>query len=512
MSAEAVRSSVPRAHHLLRVILNLLLLGFVLNLTLQPLVEPDLGWHLRAGLDLVAHGWVLPDTDPYSHTMPDWRWVEHAWLTDAVMALLYRALEPFGALGLIVLFGVVTALAWWLAAGQTGVSWTCRLVAMVVSLWVALPFLGARTQLISLLGVAVLLRVWSQIQQGRRQWMWVLPPFFLLWANLHGGFTAGLFLLGVMLCGAFLLRISIALSPTLVARIDEPVLGWEDLIRCMLVVGIAAAVTCLNPYGWRLYVEIYDSLTDRFMIETLREWQPVSFQGWAGRAYGLYLAGLVCLVVGWYRRVEPVRWAMLVIVLALSLLHWRNVTLFLIVSLPLLAELLALAVASCLRWVPVLRSFAGMRFLALTVAVVSALCLWGPEHVVHVWRSGTTPETYFEQTDYPIEAVRWIRNHREEVGTRLYHDYGHGGFLLWQLPGVKVFIDGRMPAWRIGDRRIFQDYVNLNRADSPDLSVLDRYGVDWALVPRGSALALTLESHPGWKSLYVDAKVVIVRR
>ena len=111
-------------------------------------------------------------------------------------------------------------------------------------------------------------------------------------------------------------------------------------------------MTCLNPYGWRLYVEIYESLTDRFMIETLREWQPVSFQGWAGRAYGFYLVGLACLVVGWYRRVEPVRWAMLVIVLALSLLHWRNVTLFLIVSVPLLAELLALAVASCLRWAP----------------------------------------------------------------------------------------------------------------------------------------------------------------
>ena len=113
MSAEGVWSLVLRARNLLRVILNLLLLGLVLNLTLQPLVEPDLGWHLRAGLDLVAHGWVLPDTDPYSHTMPDWRWVEHAWLTDAVIALLYRGLEPFGALGLIVLFGVVTALAWW---------------------------------------------------------------------------------------------------------------------------------------------------------------------------------------------------------------------------------------------------------------------------------------------------------------------------------------------------------------------------------------------------------------
>src|SRR5574340_1247238 len=57
------------------------------------------------------------------------------------------------------------------------------------------------------------------------------------------------------------------------------------LVGCLVdrgfALGIAAAVTCLNPYGWRLYVEIYESLTDRFMIETPRAWQPVSFQGWA---------------------------------------------------------------------------------------------------------------------------------------------------------------------------------------------------------------------------------------
>ena len=512
MSAEPARSSAPPPQKLLRVILDLLLLAFVLNLTLQPLVEPDLGWHLRAGLDLIAHGWILPDTDPYSHTMPDWRWVEHAWLTDGVLALLYRGLEPLGALGLMVFFGFVPALAWWLAAGQATVPRTARLAAMVASLWVALPFLGARTQLVSLLGVAVLLQVWNHIQQGHRQWLWMLPPLFLLWTNLHGGFTAGLVLWGVMVVGTLLMRICIDRWPTLAASVDEPVLSWEDLRRCMFALGIAAAVTCLNPYGVRLYVEIYESLTDRFMIETLREWQPVSFQGWAGKAYGLYLAGLACLVVGWYRRVEPARWVLLTIVLVVSLLHWRNVTLFLIVSLSLVAELLALAVASCLRWAPALRTHAAASLLSLTAIAASALSILGPEHIAHVWRSGTAPEDYFEQTDYPIEAVRWIHHHREQVGIRLYNDYGYGGFLLWQLPGEKVFIDGRMPAWRTRDRRIFQDYVDLNREGSPELVVLDRYRVDWALIQRGSALALALESHSAWRIIYTDAKVVIVRR
>ena len=511
MNAEPVRPASSSLQPAVNLLLDVLLGAFVLNLALQPLVEPDLGWHLRAGLDFIVHGWRLPDTDPYSHTMPDWHWVEHAWLTDVVLAFIYRALEPFGGLGLISFFGGVTALAWWIAAGLAPVHRTCRLATLVASLWVALPFLGARTQLISLLGVAVVLTIWNRMQRGQRQWVWALPPLFLFWANLHGGFTAGLFLLTVLLSLSFLMKVCIEWQLCQAPR-DEPVLTWEDLRHCTIAIVVSMAVTCVNPYGWHLYVEIYESLTDRFMIDTLREWQPVSFQGWAGRAYGLYLLGLIGLIAGWYRRVEPVRWVLLVLMLGLSLLHWRNVALFLIVSLPLAAELCALAGEFFLRRVPVLKAHAAGGVLVLAMMAATALYALGAEHLEHVWRSGRTPDVYFERTEYPIEAVRWIRTHRDEIGTRLYNDYAYGGFLLWQLPGERIFIDGRMPAWRIKDRWIFHDYVALNREDSPQLGLLDRYGVDWAVIPRGSALASALEMHPAWKNIYADAKVVILRR
>ncbi len=488
-----------------------MLVAFVLNLTLQPLVEPDLGWHLRAGLDLLAQGWRVPDTDPYSHTMPDWHWVEHAWLTDGLLASIYQAAGPFGGVGVIGFFGAVTALAWWIAAGLAPVHSTYRLVAIVASLWVALPFLGARTQLISLLGVAVVLTIWNRMQQGQRQWLWALPPLFLLWANLHGGFTAGLFVLTLLLSLSCLMKLC-AEWQICQERRDEAVLSWADLRRCAIAILVSIAITLLNPYGWRLYGEIYESLTDRFMIDTLREWQPVSFQGWAGRAYGLYLLGLTGMMAGWYRRAEPVRWVLLLVMLGLSLLHWRNVTLFLIVSLPLAAELCAAAGESFLRLAPVLKTHATGSRLALAMMAAMALYALGTEHLEHVWQSGLTPEAYFERTEYPIEAVRWIHTHRDETGARLYNDYGHGGFLLWQLPGERIFIDGRMPAWRIKDRWIFHDYVALNRQDSPELTLLDRYGVDWAMIPRGSALAATLETHPAWRTIYADAKVVILRR
>lgn len=167
--------------------LNALLLLFILNFTIQPLTEPDFGWHLRAGLDLLQQGWTLPQLDPYSHTMPDWPWVEHAWLTDVLVAAVYQST---GGLGVMLLFGIVAAGAWLIASSLAPVPVHVGWMAAALSLWVALPYLGARTQLISLLGLAILLYILSR--QDRRWWL-AIPPMFLLWANLHGGFTIGLF-------------------------------------------------------------------------------------------------------------------------------------------------------------------------------------------------------------------------------------------------------------------------------------------------------------------------------
>src|SRR6187431_3382745 len=89
--------------------LNFLLLMVIVNFALQPLTEPDFGWHLRTGLDLLHNGFSLPHSDPYSHTMPDWAWVEHAWLTDVVIGAIYSL---GGGLGIILLFACVTTGAW----------------------------------------------------------------------------------------------------------------------------------------------------------------------------------------------------------------------------------------------------------------------------------------------------------------------------------------------------------------------------------------------------------------
>ena len=491
--------------------LDALLLLTFLNLSLQPLVDPDFGWHLRTGLDfLSSRQW--PRLDPYSHTLPDWPWVEHAWLADALIGFVYATLGSAGALGVILLFAAVITTAFMLGAAPARTDRTMRLAAMVTAAWVALPFLGARMQMITLLGLAVVIWLVRRYLGGERAQLWIILPVFLLWGNLHGGFTAGLFALGLMLAAAMLTRIAAAFWSALRDQVDEPVASWSRIRHLALMMVMAALITLVNPYGWRLHAEIYSSLTDRFMVDTLYEWQPVSLHRRAGVVYASYLVMLGSAVLLFYRRIEPVRWGIWVVFLGLSLRHWRNVPVFLLVSLPLSAEMIGEAAGRAGRLFSLSRQQLKRLLLTTTFIVALSLVWLDSDHLENIAVAGLAPQEFFRGTEYPIEALQWIQQHRDELGARLYNDYGFGGFLLWWLPGEKIFIDGRMPAWRVGSRWILYDYIALTNRDPPELGVLDKYQVQWAMSARETALDQVLRNDRGWRLVYEDAKVAIHAR
>ncbi len=510
--SETNQRSTFTTHHSSFPALDALLLLIILNFTLQPLTEPDFGWHLRTGLDLLAQGWRLPATDPFSHTMPDWPWVEHAWLTDILLGLIYEGLGTVGGLGVILFFSAVITGACLVASSIASVDRSYRLISCVIVLWVALPFLGARTQMVTLLGLTVVMWLCEGARSGQVARVWALPPLFLLWANLHGGFTAGLAMLGLILAGSAATRLLVTIRPEWERRIDEPIMTWATIRHLALVTGLAGLLTLVNPYGYRLYQEILTSLADQQMIELLHEWQPISLSLVAGKRFAIYLVGLSLAAACWYRRVEPVRWMVLVFFLVMSIKHMRNMSLFLIISLPLCAQLVESGVSRILQWIPVAARYSKQSLLILTVGIALLIGILGTDHLQRVRLAGMDPATFFRGTHYPIEAIEWVRSHREQVGTKLYNDYTHGGFLLWWLPGEKIFIDGRMPAWRIGERHIFADYVALNNWDPPALGVLDKYQVDWVLVKRGTMLEQAISEAEGWRGLYEDVKVRIYVR
>lgn len=493
--------------------LKFLLLIFIVSMTLQPPVDPDFGWHLRTGLDLVQHQGRFPAADPYSHTMPDWPWVEHAWLADGIMGACSAVLGPWGLSAIILIFAAITIWAFLWSASVAAVGRPARLLAVAVVLWVGLPFLGVRPQMITLLGLGAVSWVWARFHHRHHEVSWTLPLLFLVWSNLHGGFTAGFFYLGLVILLSLVVDAvkhgSIPLLTNLIRNSTEPVPDRAAIGRLGGIVLLSAMATFLNPYGWRLHLEIFQSLTDSFMLQVLHEWQPVSGETRAGAWFIGYVGLLGVLMVGWYRRVEPLRMMTLVVFLFLALRHFRNIPFFLLLSVPFLADLFQQVGDSLMTVMRRMRGLARLGAFPLMSAAAIVLILLGPDHLEHVAVSAWSPMDYFQGTEYPIEALHWAQRHRDRMGTRLYNDYGYGGFILWWLPDEKVFIDGRMPAWRIGDRWIFYDYITLTTSEPPALGVLDKYGVDWGLVAKDTALERALRGRPDWESVYEDRKAVI---
>lgn len=210
--------------------------------------DPDLWGHLKFGLDTLRTGAVRV-SDPYSFTS-DAPWINHEWLSEVQMALAYRVA---GASGLFALkFALLAVVAITLTKQYRGLPSVIQGPAIIITMWSAAPMLlTIRPQLWSYALVALVAVLLAHDRPSRRL-LW-LPPLFAFWVNVHGGWIIGLWLLGTW--GLF--------------RVGDRRWRWW-------VVSIAIATTLatfLNPYGWRLWVFIQQTVS---LDRGIREWWPLT--------------------------------------------------------------------------------------------------------------------------------------------------------------------------------------------------------------------------------------------
>jgi hypothetical protein len=110
-----------------------------------------------------------------------------------------------------------------------------------------------------------------------------------------------------------------------------------------------------------------------------------------------------------------------------------------------------------------------------------------------------------------VAAADWLAQH-PEVGTRMFNQYGWGGYLAYRFypdPNRRVFIFGE--AALMGDELLnrYQDVAALRPAW---LQELDADHVDYVVYNKGQALTDVLATEPGWRKVYEDQQAVIYVR
>src|SRR5438093_670848 len=72
--------------------------------------DGDTGYHIKTG-ELILQSWHVPALDPYSLHSPPLKWTAHEWLSEVVMAAIFKA---FGLTGIVIFFAILLAITHWL--------------------------------------------------------------------------------------------------------------------------------------------------------------------------------------------------------------------------------------------------------------------------------------------------------------------------------------------------------------------------------------------------------------
>jgi hypothetical protein len=440
------------------------------------LADGDSNWHVATGRWILAHH-AVPTTDPFSYTAVGRPWVTHEWLSEVLMALSWRAA---GWSGVVVLTGACAAAAVALMAAELRRSLTAfsAIVALGLSFGLLERHMLARPHIITLPLLALwLIELVEARRKDRLPPLWLLP-LMLLWSNLHGSFIFGLVFTGV-----FAIEATLAAGDRRLAVASK----WGAF-------GLAAgALSLVTPNGvpgffYPLYVMSMKNL------QTISEWQAVSFMKPTSLGLAMFLTLFVCLYRG--VKVPAVRLGLLLLLLYMSLQHIRLEIVLAVAAPLLLAEPVGRALEPELPE-PLAAAWPPWRSLAPPLAVVAAVVA-----VLGAWRLAT-PETRRDSVTVPVTALAHVPASLR--AKPVFNDYGFGGWLIFE--GVRPFMDGRSDMY--GDD-LLELYVQTQSADPRAVATaFGRYGVAWTILAPRSPLVARLDATPGWRRLYADRWAVV---
>ena len=382
--------------------------------------------HLRTGLWILQNHSV-PHTGLFSQysNLP---WNDSSWGFDVLISGAHRLLGLRAIVIVLMLFKVALAVATYLLArGARASFWTAVLLSAmaqyVISGLQPLPYAFSILFFAVELGLLVRCR-----QTGEVRDLFWLPVLFVLWANVHLQFVAGLILLGLFVIAVGLEQMLRSAGTSWVSRdIASVPLGPVGAVAGLSLVG-----TWVTPYFFHQLPEAFRTLYSHVGFEHFSEMTSMSFRRPQEFAIMLLLM-TAFLVLGRQRSLALFE---LLILVAGTLVAFR------IQRDGWLAVLPAVAIVSSVsRWnrgesesmVHAVRSREWIWGAALTAVIVVFAVVRLPE-------SRALMATVSQQ--YPVKACDYIRENR--LPQPLFNDYSWGSFLTWYLPEYPVAVDGRV--------------------------------------------------------------------
>ncbi len=506
-----------------------LVAALALAFTIHPIDDFDVWYHLAAGR-LMWTTWQWPSTNTLAFTAPDHPWIDLHWMFQLLLYGAHALGGPNGCIALAAL--LILATCGWLYANARRSAPPALVAALLaVALAIASPRFEPRPELVSFVLLAVYLWLLDGYPRCGRA-IYLLVPLQMVWTNAQGIFAVGLAVIGCYWLGA-----TLAFLPLPRGWREASALTPADWRRLTLVLGLAAAVCFINPYGIegvRFPLQLLPRVTGASIFsQRIGEFRAPFRSGYAPPLAYAWAALMATTALSFLA--NPRRWH-LGRLLASAALAWlstqaqRNMALFAWIAVPVIAAN-AGALLSGVRFAPATRAerrhesraqhrgapasdgapprrVARLAPRAAAFAVAAAMVVLVATVVSNRFSHYLGIDDEFglgvSRLHVPTDAVDFMQ--ANGVDGRPFNCLVTGGYLAWRLfPERQIFVDGRLEAY---PEEFFATYFRtLDDPQSWPL-VASRYGLDYALLYHrwSNRIPLTqyLSSGHGWTMVYYD--------
>jgi hypothetical protein len=477
-------------------------------MAMKPSLDTDSFWQLRAGIWMLDNARILT-IDVFSYTRLNQTWIDYSWLSQILLAIIYR-LGGYGGLNLFTALTIVVAFVFVYRSGEGGAY--LRAFTILLAATTSAVYWSARPQILSLLFTAIFVYIlydylWHDVNR-----LWLFPPLMLLWVNLHGGFAIGFILLVVAFVGE-LLRTSFRSPSSLRTR-----RSWRDgtlaMTRSKIIwIGgcwlACAAVACINPYGVQILLHPFRIVSIGVLQNFIQEWQSPNFHQREAQVFIVMLLATASAFGFSRRRLDLTDSLLFAVFTAMALLAWRNIAAFAIAVAPILMRYANSAVEELQEKYPKLKlqNPSGLRDpkgMWVNWVIVLIIAFAVTIKTTDAMSAKTNAEAIAKLA--PVKAAEYLK--ANPVAGKMFNAYNFGGYLIWALyPDQLVYVDGRTDLY---DDALLREYLNTALTGDGWEKTLQDQDIRVVLVETASPLARALAVSPAWSVRYQDSLASVI--
>jgi len=451
----------------------------------QP-IDPDMWWHLQNGQLVFTEG-SITTIDLFSFTKYGQPWTNAFWLSDLLIFCLFK----LGGFSLLVsFFAILGSLTYMMIFFISPGPYLLRAFLVVLAAISTAPEWTIRPQVFSFLFFAILnVYLIKNLNLKWKNFLW-LPFLFLFWVNIHGGYIWGFLLLIAVIVGS-LYEIYIHKNES------SSKSAWK---RFSLIVIVSFVFVLINPNGFAMLRLPFQTID--VSITSIVEWSSPNFHDFFMQPFLWVVLLFIASLSFSENRLTMDQLLKVLGFLFLAFVSQRNIPLAVIVIMPILIEKANELVIDLRKWKQqdqkTKQSIKGSGFINFFIILIVVF--------VCVLRVKTQIAEKFIRGTYPVNAVRWIRENNPKGN--MLNSYNWGGYLIYNLPEYKVFIDGRADLY---GKELISTWWRIVSNDHDAINDLNTYKINFLLVEPNQPIVEELLAQ-NWKIAFEDELSIIVTR